>query len=327
MEELMTGSYCNLFGVIAATLLASAGSGYGWGDEGHEIVATIAANILATESPATLEKINALLAMDRTGLVPDTGIAREATWADKFRESGTEAREATESWHFVDTDFDHANTSQACDHPPFNGPASEGPSPDCVIDKIDQFRRELRSGQTSPQERLKALQFLLHFVGDIHQPLHVITRIDPDIGHDDRGGNCVGILHGNAHTPIRLHSYWDTNLVVAALTRDPAEAASSLMSLLTPVSREKWAGGDASAWASEAYDIAKAKVYAGVIDHAPAETGFIFRGFDGRPDEKCGPSKVYEITSAYDITAKGVVKEQLAKAGLRLADVLKESFP
>jgi hypothetical protein len=301
----MKRGYCNMVGVTCAALLMSVVPGFGWGDEGHEIVGIVASNILKTESPETLERINALLAMDRTGLVPGTGIASEATWADKFRESSNVAREATENWHFVDTDFDHANTAQACAHPFFTEPAGEGPPQDCVIDKIEQFRQELKLGQTSPQERLRALQFLLHFVGDV---------------------NCVGILHGNAHTPIRLHGYWDTNLVVAALTRDPEEAASSLMSLLTPASREKWAGGDASAWASEAYKIAHAKVYAGVIDHAPAETGFVFRGFDGRPDEKCGPSKVYEITTVYGTTAKGVVKEQLAKAGLRLAGVLKESF-
>jgi hypothetical protein len=323
----MKRSYCTKLGMMCAILLMSRGPGYSWGDEGHKIVATVAANILKTESPATVQKINALLATDNTRLLPDDGIASDATWTDKFRESSNEASEATGNWHFVDTDFDHANPAQACAHPLFSGPASQGPAQDYVIDKIDQFRQGLKSGQTSPQDRLKALLFLLHFVGDVHQPLHAITRADRDTGHDDRGGNCVGILHGNAHTPIRLHSYWDTNLVVDALRRDPEKGASSLMSLLTPANREKWAAGDASAWASEAYEIAKAKVYAGVIDHAPAETGFFFPGFDGRPDEKCGPSKVYEITAAYDTTAKGVVEEQLAKAGLRLAGVLRESFP
>jgi hypothetical protein len=299
-----------------------------WGDEGHEIVATVAANILKAESPSSLRKINALLTTDKSNLVLDTGIASEATWADKLRASSNGARAATEEWHFVNTDFDHANADQACSgHPSLNGPASEGPAMDCVIDKVDQFSRELKSTQTSTQERLKALQFLLHFVGDIHQPLHVITRTDPDIGHEDRGGNCVGILPGNARPPIRLHSYWDTNLVVAALKKDPDAAATALMSLLTPANRQKWTGGTASAWASEGYEIAKSKVYAGVIDHAPAQTGFIFRGFDGKPDTKCGPSKVYKIAAGYDATGIGVVKEQLAKAGLRLAELLKESFP
>jgi S1/P1 Nuclease len=326
-EGTMRASHRNMIGLTCAAWLMSTGVGFGWGDEGHEIVATVAASILKTESPATLQKVNALLAMDHTGLVPNTGIASEATWADKFREKSDEGRKATENWHFVNTDFDHANTEAACAHPAFTGPATEGPAQDCVIDKVEQFRKELKSGDTSPQERFKALQFLLHFVGDIHQPLHVITRTDPDIGHEDRGGNCVGILRGNDHTPIKLHGYWDTNLVVAALKKDPSAAAASVMSLLTPTNRQKWAGGDAPAWAKEAYDVAKTKVYAGVVDHTPAQTGFIFKGFDGKPDEKCGPSKVYKIAASYDTTAKGVVKEQLAKAGLRLSEVLKESFP
>ncbi len=323
----MKRSYRNIVGLTGACLLMSIGPGFGWGNEGHEIVATIAANILKAESPATLEKVNALLGTDVTGLVPDKGIASEATWADRFRESSTEARNATANWHFVDTDLDHANTQEACSHPAFNGPASEGPAQDCVIDKIDQFRQELKSGQTSQPERLRALQFLLHFVGDVHQPLHAITRTDPQIGHDDRGGNCVGILHDNAHTPIRLHGYWDTTLVGTAVTHNPDEAASRLMSLLTPANRQKWSGGDASAWASESYEIAKAKVYVGVVDHAPAQTGFIFREPDGKPDEKCGPSNVYQINTDYEMTAKTVMEQQLAKAGLRLSAVLKESFP
>jgi len=90
--------------------------------------------------------------------------------------------------------------------------------------------------------------------------LHAITRTDPDTHRDDRGGNCVGVLHDNAHTPVRLHSYWDTNLVQTAVTHNPDEAASRLMSLLTPANRQKCSGGDASAWASESYEIAKAKV-------------------------------------------------------------------
>ena len=124
----MKRSYRNMLGLTCASLLMSAGPGFGWGNEGHEIVATVAADILKTESPATLESINALLAMDGTGLVPDKGIASEATWADKFRESSPAARDATEKWHFVDTDFDHANTQEACNHQPLNGPASEGPA-------------------------------------------------------------------------------------------------------------------------------------------------------------------------------------------------------
>jgi len=312
------------FALTCTSVLVAVGPAFGWGDEGHEIVATVAANILKTDSSGTLQQISSLLAMDNTKLAKDTGIASEATWADKYRETNEGRR--TEEWHFVNTDFDHANAAQVCGHETISGPVSEGPANDCVINKIDQFRAELKSGQIAGQEKLRALQFLLHFVGDIHQPLHVITRTDPAIGHEDRGGNCVGILRGNDTKPIKLHSYWDTNLVEAALKKDAAAAAKSVMSLLTAQNRQKWTGGSASQWAQEGYDIAKMKTYAGVVDHAPAQTGYIFPPFHGIPD-KCGPSNVYKIVPAYDTTAMDAVKEQLAKAGLRLAEVLKESFP
>jgi hypothetical protein len=307
------------------TLSVSAGPSFGWGDEGHKIVATVAASVLKTEGSPTLQKLSAILAADGTHLTDDTGIASEATWADKYRESSEAAAELTADWHFVNTDYDHPNAAQACKHPAFNGSASEGPSPDCVIDKVVQFIAELKSAQTSSQEQLRALQYVLHFVGDIHQPLHAIARTDPAIGHDDRGGNCVGILRGNAHTPIKLHGYWDTGLVVEALGKDPATAATKVMALLTPANKEKWSGGTPSDWANESYGIGKSKVYAGVIDQAPAETGYVFPPFEGRPD-KCGPSNVYKLDPGYDGPAKAVVEEQLAKAGLRLAQVLKDSI-
>jgi hypothetical protein len=77
------------------TLVISAGPSFGWGDEGHKIVATVAASLLKAESPLTLQKINAILAADGTRLTDDTGIANEATWADKYRESSAAAAELT----------------------------------------------------------------------------------------------------------------------------------------------------------------------------------------------------------------------------------------
>src|SRR5260370_2210653 len=103
------------------------------------------------------------------------------------------------------------------------------------------------------------------------------------------------ILRGNDTKPVKLHSYWDTNLVEAALKKDPAGAAKSVMSLLTTQNRQKWTGGTASQWAQEGYDIAKMKVYAGVVDRAPVQTGYIFPPFHGTPD-KCGTSNAYRTS-------------------------------
>jgi hypothetical protein len=308
-------------------LTLGCGPSFGWGNEGHEIVATVAANVLQQESPGTLKKVNNLLAKDTNNTLTPHDIASEATWADEFRQSSEEAQKATEQWHFVDTDFDKGDMSKAC--PPASqpsGPASQGAADDCVTNKIAQFAAELKNPQTPRKEKILALKFLLHFVGDVHQPLHAISRTDPQIGHPDRGGNCVGILRGHAQNPTRLHSYWDTALVKRALHDDVDEAATALMDLLTPANRQAWDSGEAADWARESFKLAKTKVYAGVVDHQPEQTDFVFTGHDGHPDDKCGPSKVYRIDADSDTRGVEAVKEQLAKAGLRLARLLENAM-
>jgi hypothetical protein len=303
---------------------------FGWGNEGHEIVAAAAARVLADDDPAVLDRANALLATDTDNEWTDTDMASEATWADALRANSTQGRTVTADWHFVDIDFDHPNADQACfGHPviPPGKTASEGPTPACVIDKIGQFSRALGDPSTTAKERLLALKFLLHFVGDIHQPLHAITHIDPDTRTEDRGGNCVGILRGNARNPVRLHSYWDTTLVVRALRKNLDAAVDELMTHISSHEKQEWARGTATEWAQESYDLGKSTVYEGVIDRMPVQTNFIFRDSHGQPDNRCGPSKVFKIdTVTYDKRAVAAVKEQLAKAAVRLAWILKENL-
>ena len=91
-----------------------------WGNEGHKTVALTAAKILSTEAPATLAKVNAILAKDKPDAwhganVPvATDIGNEATWADLLREKSNTGKEVTESWHFVDIDFDQPNLDKPC---------------------------------------------------------------------------------------------------------------------------------------------------------------------------------------------------------------------
>ena len=76
-----------------------------------------------------------------------------------------------------------------------------------MLDKIDQFDRELSDPATPPGERLLALKFLMHFVGDVDQPLHVAE-------HDnDKGGNLVPVLPAGKRASESLHLYWDVDLV------------------------------------------------------------------------------------------------------------------
>jgi hypothetical protein len=315
--------------LLSATSLAltlGCGPSFGWGNEGHEIVATVAAGLLEQDSPGTLKSVNALLKKDTSDLT-DHDIASEATWADAFRESSPAARAATRQWHFVDIDFDTPDINKACFEPVQPADvASEGPASDCVVHKIDAFKAELADPDIPRKERILALKFLLHFVGDVHQPLHAAQRVDPDTKTDDAGGNCVGILHGNAKNPVRLHSYWDTTLVQKALGKDVDEAADKLTPLLTKANLKKWSGGEASDWAKESYQIAKKKVYAGVVDQKPEIKDFMFTDRHGQPDTRCGPSKVFRVDAEYDTQGMATVKEQLAKAGARLAGLLREAL-
>ena len=144
------------------------------------------------------------------------------------------ARERTRQWHFVDIELARPDLDQACfGHPriPSGTSASLGPAQDCVVDKIEQFRSELGSPNTPPEEQIVALKFLLHFVGDLHQPLHASD--DHDTGGNDKRVSAPGITAGN------LHHFWDT-AIVEQLGPDPKAIASDLIRHITPEQERQW---------------------------------------------------------------------------------------
>jgi S1/P1 Nuclease len=171
---------------------------HAWGDEGHEVIGLIADHYL---KPAVRARVNGILAEDDSGLVL-RDIAHESTWADKYRDSdrGTSKLRyrATRDWHFVDLELAGMDLERACHGRPPLPPgtdASQGPADDCVVDKIDEFIAELKNPAISDRERRLALQFLLHLVGDVHQPLHASDDYDqggnrkfvsPPLGHGIR---------------------------------------------------------------------------------------------------------------------------------------------
>ena len=262
-----------------------------WGYEGHEIVATIARSEL---KPAVRAKVDAILATDSDTLTrPD--IVSRAIWADAWRSAG---HRETAQWHFVDTELDGPDLKMACfGYPAANNPASTGPATDCVVDKIREFAAELASPTTAPTERLLALKYLLHFVGDVHQPLHASDN-------HDRGGNCVLVSLGGSRT-VNLHAYWDTAVVEAAVGNDVNAAATNLQARITPAQRMDWRRGDAASWATEAFQVARSTVY---TIGSPAGC----------------QSNVAPITLpvGYGSAAQAAAQVQLQRAGVRLAMVL-----
>jgi hypothetical protein len=183
------------------------GMALGWGATGHAVIALIADQHL---QPAAWREVHRLLASDTTGLADPDDIGDQANWADRYRDSqGRGARYwRTRQWHFVDLDLRSPDVMAACHGriPLREGrnPAS-GPAKACVIDKILQFREALADPARSDRVRLRALQFLLHLVGDVHQPLHASNN-------DDAGGNDRRVALMGEHTDS-LHHYWDTVFV------------------------------------------------------------------------------------------------------------------
>lgn len=272
--------------LVLLAAAAAPASALAWGREGHTVVAQIARGYLTPKAAAA---VDALLAAD-TDAVTSPDLGSRASWADAWRK---DHRETTE-WHFVDIEIDHPDLASACfGFPASATPASAGPAKDCVVGRLDAFERELADPKTDPAERLLAFKFVLHFVGDLHQPLHAADN-------QDRGGNCVLLALGASRT-VNLHSYWDT-VVVEAIEPDAAKLAATLSSQITPADRKAWEKGDPRSWAMESFGLAKSTVYT----------------FGSKPG--CA-SDVAPIAppDGYDDQAKAAVALQLKKASVRLA--------
>lgn len=284
--------------LLALALAAS--DAMAWGDEGHEIVAQIASHRL---TPAARQKVYAMLAADADPLTAHD-LLSEATWADRFRDSdrsGSQVRFlATRQWHFTDIEVAAPDIDAACfGHPmiPTGEAASIGFAADCSVDKIDEFAAELANPATAPAERLIALKFLLHLVGDIHQPLHSSDQMDA--GGNAKLVSAAGLGSG------KLHGFWDTQFV-GLLGTDPVAVGDALDAKITPSQASMWSQGTASDWALEAFGEAKATAYGKL--------------------PKPGPSGSYALGKGYVSAAKRVVASQLSRAGARLATILNRAL-
>jgi len=161
-----------------------------WSKQGHQIVGELAERQL---SPGARAEVQALLA----GEAGPT-LAGISTWADELRDNGTALGERSSRWHFV-----KFPRGQSCAY----APARDCPDGDCVIAAINAQQKILAERSQSLAARKQALKFLVHFVGDVHQPLHAGFA-------DDRGGNDYQLNYNNEGT--NLHGLWDYRIVHSA---------------------------------------------------------------------------------------------------------------
>ncbi len=290
-----TRPFVYTFACFTAVVFAPMNSARAWGDEGHKTIALIAEHYL---TPAAKAQVDALLAADTLNTLTEHDIASEATWPDKYREHGGAAK--TSLWHYADIEVSTGDVAAAC----FEFPklsegqlASDGPAKDCVIDKINEFEAELANPATPPAEKVLALKYLLHFVGDVHQPLHSADE-------NDRGGNDK-LISGKFSQSKKLHAFWDTN-VVQAMGPDAATISTTLINQITPAQITAWAAGSPKDWALEAFKLAKDDVY----EQLPAA------GSDGK----------YDLSESYLDMAEPIAATQLSRAGVGLAYLLNRAF-
>jgi hypothetical protein len=166
-----------------------------------------------------------------------------------------------------------------------------------LVDKISEFATELANPATDLEEQVVALKFILHFVGDLHQPLH--SSDDQDRGGNDKRISAAGMRANN------LHHYWDTEFV-NQLGPDAKSIASDLIGHISPQQEQQWAVGKPSDWANETFQIAKSDAYG----QLPAPSG----------------RNSYRLGDDYVTMATQDVSLQLSKAGIRLSLILNQAF-
>jgi hypothetical protein len=253
--------------------LALPGNARAWGYTGHRIVAEIAERFL---EPETAHQVRDLLAVENL-----TTLADVSTWADQIRLQ----RPETGPWHYVNIPM----------HPGAGEPSGfdasrDCPSGACVVAKIEQFERVLVDRQASIHERLEALKYLVHFIGDIHQPLHASNN-------HDRGGNDVQVTFMGRQ--MNLHAVWDSGIIEPAVKGDERGYAMRLSRSMTQAELSEWSQGNAISWANEAHEIALWAIY-GELWNAGA------------------------LPDGYEAWALPIVNEQLERAGVRLAKTLND---
>ena len=290
-----------------------------WGCRGHETIATLAEKHLTPQAKQALLALLTANPIDpqlkrycgQRGLDP---FVDSATWADDER--GRDA--STAPWHFIDIPLSATKGSVQA----FCGAGG------CVTQAITEQLAILKDKNAPGAKRATALRFIIHFVGDLHQPLHGSSN-------SDRGGNCVPVKYftrnpharNDSYTP-NLHHVWDTEIPESQmLGADPAEFAETLDAAYES-SFAAWEQGGMrlDAWAWESHDQAVKTAYGAFSEAIPFEPAVPVNTC--ADDNNIGQrmlNKHLVIGSAYRDRAAPVVEQRLAQAGIRLAMILNEA--
>jgi hypothetical protein len=268
-----------LFAAVTLAILTTAESVAAWSAQGHRLVALVAA-----------ERLTPLARRNVVWLLGPETLADVSSWADHYNDGVYQ----TFYWHFVNIPAEATGYDRDRDCPRQPGVAAGARADtwrDCAIDRILYNKARLADLTLDRADRAIALKFLVHFVGDLHQPFHAFGP-----GH---GGNDIRVNQFGADVcgsnPCNLHGTWDGGLI-AHRSLDDARYLTLLREL---IARQGWAtqpAGTPVEWAMQSHALAKAALL-------PAH---------GRIDE------------AYYRAQIDVVDQRVAQGGVRLAALLNE---
>ena len=255
-----------------------------WGQEGHEIVGDIASQLV---QPSTSQFISSVLTSGT--------LASVSTWADQVKRSGKYAW--TKPLHYVDV-----HDEQSCSYND-DVDCKDG---NCVVGAITQFTQNLCDANKPAADRRDALEFLVHFIGDIAQPLHTCGR--------DRGGNEASVNYGGKQT--NLHAIWDTDMVVDRI-RQVASNQDAYTNFLVKQIKSGSYRSSSSSWSSKQVGFSKNNNGNSLmaIDWAQDSSTIDCQGVWGPYDKNPGQ----DFSNAYFTANAATIDIQLAKGGYRLA--------
>ena len=296
--------------IIVTLLLLLPGQAWCWGDEGHQMVARIAAAHLtehARRAVADLLRQDAGLGAGPASAEQVAEImARAAIWPDHI----PGGKGATAPWHYIDIGL-------------FEGPshmAARCPRGNCIVAKMNQYLVNLKQHRADGVwPEYKELEFLLHFAGDIHQPLHCATDADA-------GGNCVNVT---GFEPLRnLHAVWDIALVRNLIARDGGNILAGMESRYRAQMKGWQDYGSIEKIAAESFHLAKSQVYGKARPRLPVIATFV--EVQPRYCSTEAPENLRAVhvdgPRSYGAASLDVVRRQLYRAGVRLAAMLNEIY-
>ena len=304
--------------ILLITMFAQS-QAFGWSGPGHAAVAAMAYRDLASDPTLRKKLVDVLkkhpsfkgwrkeFNSKKSGFPAELDLGmflfiRAATWPDAIRRTGIPALKPFDhpNWHFVD---------YALKPPSF--PESSSPTPqDDVLFGINESLNTLADNNADPVLRAAMLSWLIHLVGDIHQPLHCATLVTTQFPAPtgDRGGNSFIIFQSSTnHAKTKLHSFWDGRLG-SELVPDPVQALQNAKMLKSLHSRsslsEMSAADNTEQWSFESRTEATQDVYK-------------FK------NKMLKQNAV--LPSGYVTNSHTVARRRLALAGYRLSDEMKKT--